>query len=508
MRLLKIGRDAQCNIVINNQVVSGIHAEMTLMNSGDILLEDKNSHNGTYVNGSKLAPNTPCNIKRGDKIAFGNVELQWSQVPPLPDMSMYSAIYEIGSNFNNDIQLSGSTVSRFHATIVKDRKNKVFIIDHSKNGTTVDGIRIQANTPHRLKSNSVVVCGGVPLEWKTRVPMPTQAWKVILSVAACVLVLFGVGYGAFKLIDGRDKKYSDDELYSMYNNSVVMIRGLYHYRVTAGDLDLKKEARMFTEFLPVGDELIPIDKLTPEQIIKYGSYSATGFFISEDGQIITNLHVVKPWLFDSKKDMLEAQYKKIFAQKVATTDVTSMLFRGNATHYSAYTSLIKVEGVLDMLFFVPQGRYFSQENATMCRVLSAGEDTENDLALIQSEKAELPSRTRYINIKDSIMTTEDCHKVGTHIYTIGFPGGAGFQEDKSENGIQVLAYGGNITQKATEYSFGFDAVSFHGASGSPIFNENGFLIGVLNKGVNVSQGFNYGIKAKYVKELVESPHRK
>ena len=59
MRLLKIGRDAQCNIVINSQVVSGIHAEMTLMNSGDILLEDKNSHNGTFVNGNKLVPNSP-----------------------------------------------------------------------------------------------------------------------------------------------------------------------------------------------------------------------------------------------------------------------------------------------------------------------------------------------------------------------------------------------------------------------------------------------------------------
>ena len=205
MRLLKIGRDAQCNIVINSQVVSGIHAEMTLMNSGDILLEDKNSHNGTFVNGNKLVPNTPCNVKRGDKITFGNVELQWAQVPPQPDTSMYSAIYEIGSNFNNDIQLSGATVSRFHATIVKDRKNRVFIIDHSKNGTTVDGMRIQSDVPHRLKSSSVVVCGGVPLEWKSRVQMPTAAWKVILTVAASLLVLFGVGFGAYKLIDGGEK---------------------------------------------------------------------------------------------------------------------------------------------------------------------------------------------------------------------------------------------------------------------------------------------------------------
>lgn len=507
MRLLKIGRDAQCNIVINSQVVSSIHAEMTLMNSGDILLEDKQSHNGTFVNGNKLVPNTPCNVKRGDKITFGNVELNWAQVPPLPDMSMYSAIYEIGSNFNNDIQLSGATVSRFHATIVKDKKNRMFIIDHSKNGTTVDGVRIPSNSPYRLKGNSTVVCGGVPLEWKSRVAMPTQAWKVILAVAACALILFGIGFGAWKVIGNGEKKYSDEQLYASYNNSVVMIRGLYHYKVTAGDLDLSK-LNIPSEFLKIGKDLVRVDVLTPEQIITYGSYSATGFFISEDGQMITNLHVVKPWLFDNSIKTLEEEVKKDIARKAATTDVIRTILAGSATDLSAYISMVKVEGVLDALIFVPQGRYFSQENATSCRVLSAGEDTENDLALLQSEKAELPSRTRFINVKDSIAITDDAYKVGTHMYTLGFPGGPGYQEPKSESGIQLFAHGGNITQAGTEYKFGFNAPSTHGASGSPIFNENGFLIGVLNQGIDETQGFNFGIKAKYVKQLLESPHKK
>ena len=507
MRLLKIGRDAQCNIVINSQVVSGIHAEMTLMNSGDILLEDKNSHNGTFVNGNKLVPNTPCNVKRGDKITFGNVELQWSQVPPQPDTSMYSAIYEIGSNFNNDIQLSGATVSRFHATIVKDRKNRVFIIDHSKNGTTVDGIRIQSDVPHRLKSSSVVVCGGVPLEWKSRVQMPTQAWKVILAVAASILVLFGVGFGAWKIIDGGDKKYTDDKLYSMYNNSVVMIRGLYHYKVTAGDLDLSVFG-IRNEFVAIGVKYVAFDALTPQQIVMYGTYNATGFFVSEDGKLITNLHVVKPWLFDNARAKLEEEIKKIIAQKVATHDVYKTLFTQSASSYSAYISMVKVEGILDGLQFVPQGRYFSQENAITCRVLSAGEDTDNDLALIQSEKGELPSKARYVNVTDSIVLTNDNYKVGTHMFTLGFPFGDGLQNDKSEKGIQALAHGGSITQADTEFSFGFNAPSYGGASGSPVFDEKGFLMGVVNSGVSQSQGFNFAIKAKHVKDLIDNPHRK
>ena len=74
---------------------------------------------------------------------------------------------------------------------------------------------------------------------------------------------------------------------------------------------------------------------------------------------------------------------------------------------------------------------------------------------------------------------------------------------KSSKGIQLLARGGNITQESNDYSFGFDAASYGGASGSPILNNRGQLIGVLNAGFNKSQGFNYGIKAIYVKKLIE-----
>ena len=38
MRLLKIGRDASCDIVLHSDKVSSLHAEITLMDSGDIFI--------------------------------------------------------------------------------------------------------------------------------------------------------------------------------------------------------------------------------------------------------------------------------------------------------------------------------------------------------------------------------------------------------------------------------------------------------------------------------------
>ena len=142
MRLLKIGREAGNDIVLHSDKVSSLHAEITLLDSGDIQLEDKNSRNGTYIMNQRIAPGKPVNIRRGDAVRFADVELQWSQIPMPEDNSAYKAIYGIGSNFQNDLQISGATVSRYHATIKIGRDKKVYIVDHSKNGTTVNSVKI------------------------------------------------------------------------------------------------------------------------------------------------------------------------------------------------------------------------------------------------------------------------------------------------------------------------------------------------------------------------------
>ena len=56
MRLLKIGRDASCDIGLHSVLVSALHAEIVLMDSGDIMLEDKGSRNGTYIMNQRIQP--------------------------------------------------------------------------------------------------------------------------------------------------------------------------------------------------------------------------------------------------------------------------------------------------------------------------------------------------------------------------------------------------------------------------------------------------------------------
>ena len=509
MRLLKIGRDASCDIVLYSEKVSSLHAEITLMNSGDILLEDKGSRNGTFIQNQAIKPGKPVNVRRGDAIRFADVELQWSQIPMPEDNSAYKAIYGIGSHFNNDIQISGGTVSRYHATIKIGKDNKVYIIDHSKNGTTVDGQKITPNNPYRIKKSSAVVCGGVPVNLKnTPIQWPSEAWKTILSAAAAVLILVGVGFGVYKWMSQRDGVFEDGELYAMYNNSVVYLEGTYHFHVTGVPEEKLTQYGLPVNFFVYKEQLYPLQTVDVKNM---PFYSGTGFFVSKDGKMITNLHLVKPWLWDNIIEQAEILFKRIFAAKLSIKDLQQNGIYSAQTGDAAYIAQIKIEGVLDKLLFVPQGRYYSSENAVSCRVLSAGNDPTEDVALIQSERSELPNGARYINVTDSMDISNEALKVGQHVYTIGFPRGQNslLQKSNNEKGIQVIAQGGNIIQQDSEYEFGYNAPTDGGASGSPVFNKYGMLVGVHHAGLSQvsTQGYNYAVKASLIKKIIESPHK-
>ena len=69
---VKIGRNDSNDIVIDEDSMSGDHAELHQRAGGNYELTDLNSTNGTRVNGEKLSE--PVMLNNGDKVRFGNVE--------------------------------------------------------------------------------------------------------------------------------------------------------------------------------------------------------------------------------------------------------------------------------------------------------------------------------------------------------------------------------------------------------------------------------------------------
>ena len=180
MKLIVIGSGNNSHIRLNSQFVSGYHAELLLLDNGEILLTDKGSRNGTYLNDHRLQPDKEVPIKRGDVIRFADQILDWNKIPalPMPDMSKIKEMRGIGTNFRNKYQLQGDKVSRFHATLKLMSDKKWYIQDHSKNGTTVNGRAIPPNQDVKLKKGDKIMDENV-LNTKIKIEFDNPVYEIV-----------------------------------------------------------------------------------------------------------------------------------------------------------------------------------------------------------------------------------------------------------------------------------------------------------------------------------------
>ena len=83
MKVYSIGREIGCDIIINDNsdVISRRHATLNVTPSGKMTIVDL-SHNGTYVNGIRIAQNVSVPVTRKDNVSFAHVaRLDWNLIP-------------------------------------------------------------------------------------------------------------------------------------------------------------------------------------------------------------------------------------------------------------------------------------------------------------------------------------------------------------------------------------------------------------------------------------------
>ena len=475
MRLLSIGNSPQSNIVVSGQFVSRNHAELIQLDNGDMLIVDKGSSNGTFVNGNRIAPETEVAVTTRDVIQLADQTLNWSMVPPMPQVDTnVRALKSIGSHYRNTIRLQSPQVSRFHATIKQLKNGKWFICDHSSNGTTLNGQRIPRDQYVPLKKKDVIACAGVSVvNPVTGVGGSSVVKGLLLSLCVCMFIGL-CAWGVYELVN-RPKNMAA---------STVMIETFYYYRAHVDILGESIEGRFG---LNDKNEPVPIGSRGANMI---GARS-TGFFIKEDGTFVTNKHVAEPWEH-SDKMVVDAIKKRIIANFYKQTEGRHIISASD----------VQVDGVLHSIAVVPNGYLYDDSNKIPARLLITSDNVGVDLAIMQTLSKELPKGATFIPM--SAISDSDVEQ-GTDILSWGFPIPDELQDvDKWERFIQrdlqaVLA-DGKITQ-VDKYNYLHNADSFHGASGSPVFRaRDNKLIGVIVGGKGWVN-YNNCVKSKYILRL-------
>jgi len=85
---ITVGRLADNTLQIEDASVSSHHAELTLEESGDYILTDIGSTNGTVLNGKDLTEGDGRRMQAGDTVRFGNIETSYESENPADARAM------------------------------------------------------------------------------------------------------------------------------------------------------------------------------------------------------------------------------------------------------------------------------------------------------------------------------------------------------------------------------------------------------------------------------------
>ncbi|MCH5230518.1 MAG: FHA domain-containing protein [Muribaculaceae bacterium] len=501
MRLIKIGRSPANDIVINSDFVGSHHADITILDSGEILIEDKGSKNGTFVGPDKkrIKPGEEVQIRRGDLVKIADVDLPWAKVPTLTRNTNYKQLQNIGSNFRNDIVVNDSSVSRYHATVKKDQSNKVFIEDNgSTNGTEVNGVKIRPHQAVRIKRGDNVVVGTqnitpqlAPMFPKSKAWIPYTFGAACLAAAIVFLVLFLV---------------KNHQAGVMPKDAVAHVSHMYHYKISPKNNPY--------------DLPLTFEEEEPSVI------QGTAFFIDDNGRMGTCMHVVEPWreefnpekIKELRKDWQNYLSSKLPRQVTSLEELHQLLSspigdyiskKGNslaevnAMLNTIFTSDLNIEGVTDELLVAYPGRMYSSARELDPASIVAKSDNPNaDVAIIQLNTKQTPAKAAKVHF-DLNKSYKKNPEVKETFTTIGFPNGIGRALDFETLSMEPYIRESKVAKVPSKYYFELADDGAGGESGSPVFNEKNELAGVLNAAYNGNAKTVEVIHAQYLKDLYD-----
>lgn len=528
MRLLKIGSSPDCDIVLNSKRVSTLHAELIMLNNGDILLEDKGSTNGTFVNNQPIKQGASVPVRRGDLIRFADTELQWSMVPQPSNNAMFKKIYGIGSNMRyNDILVTGNTVSRFHATLKIDKQGRAYIEDHSMNGTSINGKRIASHQNVRVKRGDDVVVGGVPVDLKPFIKR--EVWPTIIKIGGGMAVAAAVVALLMMIVVPNDNSGCRVTINpNDYVPSVVYVLSFYHYTAVFENDPFVPLCKRYG--IPYPSEYgIGIDEEGKMGFTDRDGFGpivseATAFFVSHDGKMITNRHVAAPWKMasESEKDAINQIMTKLKDQSLlefldGRSDATcyasiaaAKLQKKGLTYdqleeaFRRYKDCIpRFEGKHDYIAVgYPNRRYSSIDEFERCTTIGEAKDEQVDIAMLQLNSKVTPqSVKRLFSLSNSVLKKESIVPMKERYHFIGYP--AGLRHNLKGGGLypkitEVLA-----SQPPEKYTIDLQGEVIPGTSGSPVFNKRGRLIGVISSYYTFGSTVGRCERIIYAKELFD-----
>ncbi|MBR6446593.1 MAG: trypsin-like peptidase domain-containing protein [Prevotella sp.] len=334
---------------------------------------------------------------------------------------------------------------------------------------------------------------------------------------------------------------SDEQLEQEVSSGVVLVQNQSYYEVVLSN----GESIYFSSF---DDEDGVKGFATEEDSVEVVTSYGTGFFISEDGKIATNAHVVSNTVSDKDVNKsissLISVFKKYFyglyseadekyEKAVAYCNVALYDDDVSVEEYHKYRDIrdaIKkvrdeyaefYNGIDEIRASESEIKYHNEvsiayndtyvtstKDFISCVVTQT--DAEHDLAIIQIKDKKTPEGKYVFSLEeedpletytwDENLTRKISKDKNSKLFMTSF--NLGPKLALTKEGIKSQFNNGSISQK-TDEKIMYSIPALPGSSGSPVINLQGQLVAINFSGLNGTQNFNYGIRVKYLKNLID-----
>lgn len=291
---------------------------------------------------------------------------------------------------------------------------------------------------------------------------------------------------------------TQDQIYGKFASGVVLIQNTYYYAMT-----FSNGFKIFFSGINNG-ELVggTLDESEVKPVMAFG----TGFFVSKDGKIATNSHVVSPTVDPNvaRQDVLSKLNEIIYLllsmqdrhNRNKIQDLVASIERVNSSDFK-----LSVKSKLKIVY--NESTITGDADFKECTLIK---DSPNvDLAIIQLKDKTTPAnrcvfKTGIDTQKGDKEKPDFTGVEDVKLYMIGFNRGP--QLGVTQEGIKAQITQGTISQDTDETKIMYSIPALPGSSGSPVINQYGELVAINFASVDNTQSFNYGIKVKKLAELL------
>ena len=311
----------------------------------------------------------------------------------------------------------------------------------------------------------------------------------------------------------QKESYTQEQLYEKMSSGVVLVQNTYNYKVS-------NEKYSSYYILTTRDRYTchKYDYQTYDSIKENynNTIYGTGFFLNNKQTIITNSHVINPTidtvqLCNSIKAHLINEIEK--HTKLLDVNIELKSYCINKLYNNESLSNLERE------FFNKCDEYIKTQRDISTELLKELQDEDfekvtvikdvpnYDLGIIAPfgitsyvfSNSDENYKNRYV-FKLPNETNNSKSNEELKLYMIGFNRGPNLA--LTNEGIKAQITQGNISQNTDSIKIMYSIPALQGSSGSPVVNQYGELVAVNFAGISTTQGFNYGIKAERLKEIL------